>query len=158
MPPRCFQFYALLLQRVTERYPALLRRGDSTREETNTVRLQVGTFSVVSSMLSSKGLCKQRFSLRCNGPLYWSSSLLFCPIFRWSTIFFRLGTLKVALIIFSHIPVARNHQYKKSSRISLLIVSQVARRGRSWLWVTDVERVCITIARSYSYGSLFWRH
>jgi hypothetical protein len=41
-----FPFYALLLQQVTECYPALLQRGNSTQEETNTIRLQVGTFSV----------------------------------------------------------------------------------------------------------------
>ncbi|RFU24580.1 hypothetical protein B7463_g11755, partial [Scytalidium lignicola] len=41
-----FPFYALLLRQVTECYPALLQRGSSTRGETNTIKLQVGTFSI----------------------------------------------------------------------------------------------------------------
>ncbi len=41
-----FPFYTLLLRQTTECYPALLQRGSSTRGETNTIKLQVGTFSV----------------------------------------------------------------------------------------------------------------
>jgi hypothetical protein len=41
-----FPFYALLLRQVTECYPALLQRGSSAQGETNTIKLQVGTFSV----------------------------------------------------------------------------------------------------------------